>query len=149
MKKWLLIFSVLGLSACGTSGVTNLSLMNEPIPSNQSRIIVARDNSLLYMAASANVALNGNKIASLGRGGSVVENISTGRNMLTVTTLGAFGNYTATFEAKAGKSYFFEVGPNESKSLLSSTMFGMAGDAVNAQVKSNTGYFQIVLKEVR
>lgn len=81
------------------------------------------------------------------RGGSVVHNIQDGRNVVSVTTPMAFGNFSTSFEAKAGETYSFEVSPR-SEALMVGSAFGMMGDAVNASINENTGYFQIVLKEI-
>jgi hypothetical protein len=148
MRKFILLACIILLSGCGTQGVANLDLMNQPIPSDKARVIVTRDNSLLYMAAAATVSVNGSKIASLGRGGSVVYDIPDGRNLVSVTTPMAFGNFSNSFEAKAKKTYSFEVSPR-SEALMVGSAFGMLGDAVNASINENTGYFQIILKDIK
>lgn len=149
MRKLILLTSLILLSACGTTGVSNSALLDQPIPSKQARLVVTRTNSMLYFAGAADVSLNGRKIVSLGRGGSTIENIQSGRNVLSVIAPGTFGNYTTTFEAKAGKIYTFEVAPNDNKSMMPGAVFGMLGEAVDAHANENTGYFQIVLKGIK
>lgn len=139
MKKYLLI--ALLLSGCGTTGVTNPELLNKPVLNNNARVIVQRDNSLMYMGAKADVLLNGTEIASLGRGGTVVKDIAIGHSYLSVKAPMTYGNYTTSFKAEGGQTYSFEISPNKAKSLLPGMAFGIAGEAV-----SNTGYFQIVRK---
>lgn len=148
MRVFILCACLILLTACGTTGVSNLSTLNQPIPSGQSRLIVSRTNSLLYLAGAADVSLNGRKIASLGRGGSVVEDIPTGKHILSVNAPATFGNYTTTLEAKSGKTYNFEVSPNSNKSMMPGAAFGVLGEAMEAQANKNTGYFQIILKQV-
>lgn len=143
MKKILLSLPViLFLSACGTTGPINLTQLNEPVPSGEARIVITRNNSLLYLAAAVDVRSNGVKIAHLGRGGSVVHNIPKGSNTLSVSTPTAFGQFVVNFNAKAGKTYNFEVSPRGS-ALVSGSLWGMAGDAMNASVSEQSGYFQI------
>jgi hypothetical protein len=149
MRTFILCACLILLTACGTTGVSNLSTLNQPIPSGQSRLIVSRNNSLLYLAGAADGSLNGRKIASLGRGGSVVEDIPSGKHVLSVNAPATFGNYTTTLEAKSGKTYSFEVSPNSKKSMMPGAVFGMLGEAMDAQANENTGYFQIVLKETK
>lgn len=144
MKKLLSIFVILLLSACGTTGALDLSKLNEPVPAGKARIVVTRDTSLLYMAGAADVRSNGTKIASLGRGGSVVHDIPKGKNVLAVSTPTAFGQFVVNFDAKAGQTYNFQVSPR-SDALLPSAAFGMIGDAINASVSEQSGYFQISL----
>lgn len=143
MKKLILLASSIILSACGTTGMANMSALSEPIPSGQSRIIVSRNNSLLYLAGAADISLDGKEIASLARGGSVVENIPIGKHTLSVNAPMTFGNYTSAFEAKPGKTYTFEISPNRNKSIAPGILLGAFGEAAEAQVSENTGYFQI------
>ncbi|MGZ9097766.1 MAG: DUF2846 domain-containing protein [Micavibrio sp.] len=145
MRSFVLLACVALLSACGTSGVVNVETLTKPIPAGQSRLIVSRDNSLLYLAGAADVSLNGRKIASLARGGSVIEDIPAGPHIISVNAPTTFGNYTAPFEAKSGKTYSFEVSPNSKKSMLPGMALGALGEAADAQNNKNTGYFQIIL----
>lgn len=147
MKQILLsLFAVVLLTACGTTGPVNLSKLNEPIPADKARIVVERDSSLLYLAAAVDVRSSGAKIASLGRGGSVVHYISKGQNALAVSTPTAFGQFVVSFYAKAGETYHFEVTPRGS-ALIAGSAWGMAGDAINASVSEQSGYFKIEPKD--
>ncbi len=145
MKKIILLSFVLLLGACGTTGPVNLTQLNEPIPAGKARIVVTRDSSLLYLAAAVDVRSNGSKIASLGRGGSVVHDISKGKNTLSVSTPTAFGQFVVNFDAKSGETYSFEVSPLGG-ALVSGSLWGMAGDAMNANASEQSGYFKINLK---
>jgi len=147
MKSFVLLACVLLLSACGTTGPLDLSKLDEPIPADKARIIVTRDSSLLYLAAGAEVRSNGAKIANLGRGGSVIHDIPKGNNVLSVSTMGSFGRFTVTFDAKPREVYEFVVSPR-SGALVTGAAFGMIGDAINASVSEQSGYFQIGLKDV-
>lgn len=152
MKLFILFAFTLFLSACGTSGVTNLSLMNEPIAADTARLIITRDSSLLYMAAAADVEVNGREIANLGRGGSVIHDVREGTTNINIRTLGSSTKFSATFNVESDKTYEFEVSPR-SKALWTASgyagAFGLLGDSVNTSVNENSGYFQITLKEVR
>lgn len=145
MKKTIILSFVLLLGACGTTGTVNLTQLNEPVPTGKARIMVTRGTSLLYLAAVVDVRSNGSKIASLGRGGSVVYDISKGKNTLSVSTPTAFGQYVVNFDAKSGETYDFEVSPLGG-ALVSGSLWGMAGDAINANVSEQSGYFKITLK---
>lgn len=107
--------------------------------------MIERDSSLLYLAASADVSVNGAKVVGLARGGSVVRDVPARQSVISVTTLGAFGSFTVLLDPQAGKTYRFVVSPNGDQLLLGSA-FGMIGDAVRASVSENSGYFQIELK---
>ncbi len=148
MKTLILLSAILCLSACGTTGPINLTQLNEPIPADKARIIVTRNNSLLYLAAGAEVRLNGAKIANLGRGGSVIHDIPKGNNVLSTSTMGSFGRFTVTFDAKPRETYEFVISPRGS-ALVSGSLWGMAGDAINASVSEQSGYFKINLKEIK
>lgn len=66
-------------------------------------------------------------------------------SVVSVTTAGAFGNFTLLLDPAAGKTYRLIVSPNGDQLLLGSA-FGIVGDAVRASISENTGYFQIELK---
>ena len=143
MKQILLsLFATVLLTACGTTGPVNLSKLNESISADKARIVVERDNSLLYLAAAVDVRSNGVKIASLGRGGSVVHDVPKGNNVLSVGTLGSFGRFTVNFDAKVGEVYEFVTSPR-GDALVTASMWGMVGDAINASVSEQSGYFKI------
>jgi len=144
MKKFILLSCTLILSACGTTGPVNLSQLNEPIPAGKARVVITRDSSFLYIAATVNVRANGVKIASLGRGGSVLHEISKGKNILSVSTPTASGQFVVSFDAKEGQTYNFGISPRGG-ALLSGSLWGMAGDAINASISEQSGYFKIVL----
>ncbi|MFA5593266.1 MAG: hypothetical protein WC989_08135 [Micavibrio sp.] len=148
MKKFIILVFALGLSACGTTGSVNLAKIDEPIASNKARIIVTRNTSLLYLAGAADVRSNGEKIASLGRGGSVVHDVSKGQNTLSVSTPTAPGQFTVNFKAEPKKTYYFEISPR-SGNVMGAYGLGMIGDAINASVSEQSGYFQIDLKDVQ
>ena len=143
MKQILLsLFATVLLTACGTTNAVNLSKLNDPIPADKARVVVERDNSLLYLAAAVDVRSNGAKIASLRRGGSVLHDIQKGKNTLSVSTPTAFGQFVVSFDAKAGETYNFQITPRGG-ALVSGSAWGMAGDAINASVSEQSGYFKI------
>jgi len=151
MKKLILLLSLALVSACGSKGTTNLSLMKEPIPNNESRLIFTRDNSLLYMAASADVSVNGIEIAKLGRGGAVVHDVKSGDINVTLRTIGSSTKYASSFTVEPRKIYTFDITPRSDAMWTASkysALFGIFGDAVNASVNENSGYFQAILKDV-
>ena len=147
MLNFFLVFSMFALTACGTSGMTNSHRLSEPIAKNEARLMISRTTDLLYLAAAADVAVNGQKIASLGRGGSVVYDVPKGKNNIVVKTFGAFGQYSQIFDTEARKTYHFEISPNSS-AMWPSAAFGLIVDAINAQVNENTGYFKIIPTKV-
>ncbi len=148
MKKLILLSCLIALSACGTTSQINSSKLNELIPAGKSRIVVTRDNSLLYLAATAHVESNGGKIASLGRGGSIIHDIPNGENTLSVSTPTAPGQFVVTFKAEPKKIYNFGISPRASN-IMGGYGLGLLGDAINASVSEQSGYFQIDLKDIK
>ncbi|MBK67611.1 MAG: hypothetical protein CMP22_05735 [Rickettsiales bacterium] len=138
-----LLSTIFFLTACGSTGQINSHMLNEQLKSGEARIIIERDNSLLYMAAPATVRSNGTKIASLGRGGSIVQNITEGRNHLTVGTPMSYGRSALSYTAKAGKTYYFTVSPR-SEMMGKVAALGMIGDAIDAESGEQSGLFGIV-----
>lgn len=144
MKKTFLLFSVLLLAGCGTQGAINSELATQKIPAKYSRIIVTRDNSLLYLGGAAEVSVDGAQIASLARGASILKDVPAGLRRLSVHAPMTVGSYSATFDLTAGKTYQFEVSPNNEKSPAMGMAFGLIGDAID-----NTGYFKITQTKVK
>lgn len=145
MKNLLLsLLAVAMLSGCGSTKGLDFSQVNKPIPAGKARIVVTRDESLLFIGAGAKVEINGQKVETLGRGGSAVKEISAGPSNISAQATGSFGTFRVLFDAKAGKTYRFLVKPKSDELLLGSA-FGIAGDAVHAQISDTAGYFQIEL----
>lgn len=142
MKKLLLMAACSALLAgCGSTGTVNPELVNQKIPTNHSRIVVTRNNSMLYFAGAADVSVDGQKIASLARGATVLKDIPAGMHQISVHAPTTFGTYGIGFEALAGKTYAFEVSPNDGKSMAPGMLFGQIGDAID-----DTGYYKIQMK---
>lgn len=146
MKKLLPFIAVLLLTACGTTGPLDLSKLNEPVPAGKARIVITRDESLLYLAVPVDVRVNGVKVASLGRGGSTIQDVPKGQNTLSVSTPTAAGQFTVTFNATSKKTYEFEISPIAGN-LMGGYGLGILGDAMKAHVSEQSGYFQIGLKK--
>lgn len=143
MKKLLSLLAVtLLLSACGSTKALDFGQVSAPLAKGQARIVVSRDESLLFVGAGAPVEINGQKVETLGRGGSVVKDVAAGKTNITVRVTSAPGQFVVLFDAKAGKTYRFMVIPKTDALLLGSA-FGIVGDAVHAQISDTSGYFQI------
>lgn len=136
------------LTACGSSGVVNMNLMTQPIPKDQARLMITRNQDLLYMGAGVNVRINGRLEGALARGGTLIQNVPAGRTTLSVDATTGPGTFAINFEAKAGKVYTMEVSPR-SEGFAGSAMWGVLGDAIHANVADNTGYFKVVPKEIK
>ena len=143
MRKLISILAVaMLLSACGTTNALDYSQVSAPIPRGQARIIVTRAESLIFLAAGAPIEINGQKIETLGRGGSLVKDVSAGPVIVVAKVSSAPGQFVVRFNAEPGKTYRFMVSPKTDTLLLGSA-FGIIGDAVHAQISDTSGYFQI------
>ena len=148
MLRLALIVLATSLSACGSSGVVNLDLMSQPIPPKEARLVITRSSDPLYLGAGANVRINGIKEGTLTRGGTLIKNVPAGRTTLSADATSGPGNFVFTFDTTPGKTYNVEVSPRRD-SFGQSALWGLAGDAIQAQLKENTGYFQAELKGIR
>jgi hypothetical protein len=145
MKKTinaLILTAALALTACGTTRPLETQDLNRPIRAGQARVVVSRDESLLYLGAGAKITINGDEVETLGRGGSVVRDVRAGNSYVKTTATASFGEFVIVFDAAPGKTYRFKVSPNVN-TFLPGAAFGMIGDAARAAVSENTGYFQI------
>lgn len=143
MRKLLLIIAAtMMLSACGTTAELTQADLAAPVPPGQARIIISRDKSFMYGGGAATVSVNGDEVASLGTGGGASIAITPGKIRLSVKTPMTVGKFTIVFDAKAGKTYKFMVSPRTGE-YWTGGFFGVIGDAVNASVSEQSGYFQI------
>lgn len=76
--------TALALGACagGPSAEETAAMATAPIPSDKARVMIERKGSLLYAAAPATIELNGQKVASVGPGGSAVFDVPSGANVI-------------------------------------------------------------------
>lgn len=117
----------------------------DTIRSGDARIEVERDNSLLFLAAGAVVEVNGARIGTLGRGGATFRDVKAGETVvLSVRPTSAPGKFTVRFVPAAGRSYVFKVSPR-GEALVLGSAFGLAGEAIAANISDMSGYFQIEL----
>lgn len=139
------LVAMVALSACGTTSAVSQMDLSRPIAKDEARIVIERDSSLLYFAAGSTVKVNGQKIATLGRGGSVAHDVKAGHVVLEASTPTAPGQFIVRFDAKPRQTYEFEVSP-KSDALVLGSAFGLAGDAVNASISDTSGYFQLEMR---
>jgi hypothetical protein len=132
------------LSACGSSGVINGNLINQPVPAKQARMVITRSDSILYFASGVNVHINEIKEESLARGATLIKNIPAGRTNLSVDATADFGKFTVSFDAAKGKTYFIEISPRYET-------FGrsLEWSALSAILSENTGPFKATITEIR
>lgn len=145
MKNLLPIIAVLMLSACGTTAQLTDADLHAPIGKGESRIIVSRDNSMLYGTAGAKIEVNGAEVATLGLGGQALKDVPAGLVTVSVSTMGSSGSDVAFVKAKTGKTYRLLVSPNEAHSLLPSpsTFLLGAGGTAYSNMHESTGWFKI------
>ena len=134
------------LSACGTTQGIDPTKLSTPIADGYSRITVKRDTSMLYFSVPVNVDVNGNRSASLGRGGAMLQDIPAGQNKISVSVPSAFGKYTVHLLAKEGETYHFVTAPRP-ENLMGGYGAGLLGDVVKASQSENSGYFGLELAQ--
>lgn len=146
MKKILPIICLVLLSACGTTSTLTSTDLSKPIPKGHARVIVERNTSMLYFGGAADIRANGAKIASLGRGGTVMRDLEAGPIVLEVSTPTAVGQYVVRFTAEPKRTYNFVVSPR-GENIMGGYGMGILGDAIHANVSDQSGYFQLDLKD--
>ena len=144
LKKSFIVAAVL-LAGCASSNLTTGSSGGH-IPGS-SRIAVHRDTSFMYMAVDARLDLNGERVASLGRGDGYLGDVKPGKTVLTTDAWSSPGRYSITFDARPDTDYLFEISPR-SDSMAIGMLGGIVGLAAEASVSDNSGSFQIDLKSV-
>jgi hypothetical protein len=94
---------------------------------------------MLYLAASAVVEVNGEKIGSLGRGGAAMIDVRSGPTIIRVDTPTAPGEFVMRFNADAKRTYNFIVSP-DAGALAPSSAFGLIG-----AMAYGDGFFKLAL----
>ncbi|MFA4995059.1 MAG: hypothetical protein WC521_07140 [Bdellovibrionales bacterium] len=142
-------FCFLALVGCAGSAPVNLQegIDRVPVEASKSRITVYRTDAMYAFAASANVDINGARVASLGRGEAFTGNFRPGSTILSTDVWGAPGHFSITFNALPGASYLFEISPNNNNDAMTVSLFGPVGYLIGASVKENSGPFQITPKD--
>lgn len=136
------------LTGCGSTAVLTQADLTAPIHKGEARIIIIRDKSFLYGGGAATITVNGEEVASLGTGGEASTDVQAGHIGMSVKTPLTAGKFTLHFDAKAGKTYKFLISPRSGQ-YWTGGFFGVIGDAVNASVSEQSGYFQIVPKDIK
>ena len=111
------------------------------------QLILTRTTSALYLAAPAMVKVNGQDVASLGRGESSTLTIAPGRTVVSVSTWSYPGSWTINLDAKAGQTYAIEI--SRGASFVPSFLLGPLGGVVDAAANPNAGAFQMHLMTPR
>ena len=145
MNKFTVLACALVLSACGTTSSVTKNDLARPIESNNARIIIERDTSMLYFGSGATVRINGERIGSLARGSSLMHDVRSGKTLIEVSASTAFGQHVFSFDAKRGRTYEFIISPKGS-ALATGAAWGIVGDAAHGATSDNSGYFQVQSK---
>lgn len=131
------------VSGCGSSGVQNAELLNQPLRGKQARIKIVRSSSFAGSAAASRVHIDGKQIADLGNGASVVHDVPAGKHEVAISVLLDPRETKITIDAKPGVLYTYEITPRDDAVVAS--MFGLAGQAIDAAASGGAGYFEVNL----
>ncbi len=118
------------------------------IPPGKVRLTITRSSAFLYLALSARVDVNGQRIANLGRGDTFSDVFDAGKLVITTDHWSSPGKFTVAINAEPGAEYKLELSPREA-SFLPGALFGIVGLAVDAAVENNSGLFKLVIQDVR
>ncbi len=166
MRNLTLLLLAATLGACATQGVRypDSPAGSKPVPPQAARVTVYRANdSLLYVARSARLKLDGNDVGALWAGRFKVFELSPGHHALVADMWDAPGRWELSFEARAGTACYFKVAPRTASfatgtpgiALMNDTPGGaikgsalmLAGMAAESAGKEHGGAFSIVAVE--
>jgi hypothetical protein len=136
---------LVGLTACG--GGTDLqtaSLQAGPLTAGKARVAITRVSGIMYSAAPATITVNGQKVADVAAGSSVVFDVAAGQNVIAASAWSYPGNFSVKLNAKAGQTYSLAVEPR-TDSMLPGALLGPIGGPIDASVNENAGAFQLTL----
>ena len=137
------VFAGLALVGCagGPTPEETAALVAAPIPAGKARVMIERPSSVLYAAASATIELNGQKVASVGSGGSAVFDVPAGANKIAASAWSYPGTWTLPLEAKAGQTY--KVIVEARGASFGPGLLGPVGGMIDAAANDNAGAFQM------
>ena len=151
VNKLIWIVSVAAwLTACASDPSTNTSptdITSNPLNPQETRLLFKRTDSLLYFLTGARVRVNGNVVTKLSKGGSFYLDTNPGQATVSVNGFMDPGMFSISLVTAPGGVYEFQVEPRTA-SFLPSAVFGLLGSALDAQINSQSGYFQIQLVNV-
>ncbi|MGD9785614.1 MAG: hypothetical protein AB7E80_11685 [Hyphomicrobiaceae bacterium] len=139
------VATIAGLALAGCAGgptpEETAALAAAPIPAGKARVMIERPSAVLYAAAPATIELNGQKVASVGSGGSAVIDVPAGANKIAASAWSYPGTWTLPLEAQAGQTYKVIVEPRGSS--FGPSLLGPIGGAIDAASNDNAGAFQM------
>jgi hypothetical protein len=133
------------VSGCaGSDGLETASIAQTPIAPGKARVAISRASALQYAAAPATITLNGEKVASVGSGGTAFVDIPAGDNTLAASAWSYPGEYKVKLNAVAGQTYRLEVQPR-ADSFGPSVLLGPIGGMIDSAANENAGAFEMKL----
>jgi hypothetical protein len=135
------------LGACGTTGVENAALLNQPLGNGNARLKIVRAEEFVAGARAARVKLDGKQVADLGTGGATVLDVAAGGHEVVVDLWDHPNVYRMKLDVKPGMLYTLEVTARSETAVAG--MFGMAGILAEAAANENGGVFQIRVADAR
>ncbi len=146
-RPWAITFRA--YLACYAIAILVASYASTPAHANppgtspgKARLLLTRVNSLVGFRTPARVKVNGNQVARLRSGGSIVVNIPSGRTAVTVDAPLDLGEYTINLDAKSGKTYALEISPRGER-LAAAVVAPGVGALIDAAANKNGGAFQV------
>lgn len=135
-----IVAALLACTACGTDP----PMMSSPaVALGQASITITRSGAAYPLLATADIDVNGARVASLGIGQSYSGPVSPGTIILTATCWCGPGRYSAKFNAEPGKNYSFLVSPR-GEQLAAQATGGLVGLAIDTSDNGeNSGTFNI------
>jgi len=106
------------------------------------RLVVQRDNSFLYLALDAQVAVNGVTIAALPKGQTTYHDMKPGRVTVDVSHPQSPGKYSVSFDIEKGQTANVEVAPR-GDSFMPFVALGVIGQTIDSSVNEQSGLFMI------
>jgi hypothetical protein len=126
--KWL-FRSNLALPIAVTAALSLGGQVVQAAPAGKTSVSITRSSDMLYMAMSASVEVNGQKVASLERGETYTGVVAPGPVEIRVSNWSAPGASSYSFKATPGKTYRFTVSPHGGN-FVASLAGGLIGSAI-------------------
>jgi hypothetical protein len=117
-----------GCGATNQRGPSSIEI-SQISSSEAAELVFTRDDSLLYLALSARVFVDGRQILKLSRGDTASIFVEAGDRFVVVDTWSIPGKFSINLNLEKGRTYQFAVSPR-SDSFIAGVAFGLIGNVV-------------------
>jgi Protein of unknown function (DUF2846) len=133
------VCALLLLAACATASLESQTKMQDP---RQARIYFLRESTLLYVAATPNIKVNGEEVGRVANGSYFFVDRPAGKYNITLEMPLTPGRFAADVTVRPGAVYYVKVSPRAEHWFIGAAA-GLVGHVLEAAVSENSGPYSL------